>query len=88
MDLHRLFKRSETRAICKAALADKGPITTIELTQERMKAKKLEAGDKVLARALNMRLVNSLGRRELRGQFQRAGKRKGVIICCPPLEKL
>ena len=70
------------------ALADKGPITTIELTQERMKAKKLEAGDKVLARALNMRLVNPLGRQELRGQFQRAGKRKRVVIWRLPLEKL
>jgi len=88
MDLHRLFKRRETWAICKAALADKGPITTIELTQEPMKAKKLEAGDKVLARALNVRLVNSLARQELRGQFQRAGKRKGIVIWRLPLEKL
>jgi hypothetical protein len=63
-------------------------MTTIELTQELMKAKKLEAGDKVLARALNMRLVNSLGRQELRGQLQRAGKRKGVIIWRLLLEKL
>jgi hypothetical protein len=80
MDLHRIFKRGETWAICKAALAAKGPMTTIELTQELMRGRGLEAGDKVLARALNMRLVNSLTRQELRGQLQRVGKRKGVIV--------
>jgi hypothetical protein len=39
-------------------------MTTIELTRELIKARKLQDCDKVLARILNMWLVNSLGRQE------------------------
>lgn len=89
MDVHRLLKRGETWAICKEALAAKGQMTTIELTHEVMKARKLETGDRVLARTINMRVINSLGKLELRGQIQRAGKRKGVIVWqLPPAGKL
>ncbi len=49
-DTHRLFARGETWAIASAAIAS-GPRTTTELTQELMRARKLETGDKV--RALN-----------------------------------
>jgi len=55
-------------------------MTTIELTRELIKAGKLQDRDKVLARILNMWLVNSLGRQELRGQLARDGKRKAVIV--------
>ena len=47
MDVHRLFKRGETWAISRAALEARGALTTRELTQELMKAKGLEAGDRV-----------------------------------------
>ena len=76
MDVHRLFRRGEPWAICREALAAKGPMTTKELVEELMKARKLPAGDKVLGRALGMKLVNSLGKQELRGRLIRDGKRK------------
>lgn len=79
-DTHRLFKRGETWAICKEALGANGPMTTIELTQELLRVRKMETGDKVFARALNQRLVGSLRKQELRGLLRRDGKRKGVVI--------
>lgn len=55
-------------------------MTTKELALELMKAKILETGDKVLARALGMKLVNSQRKQELRGQLVCEGKRKGVSV--------
>lgn len=87
MDVHRLFRRGETWAICREALAANGPMTTKELVDELMKARKLPTGDKVMNRALGMKLVNSLGKQELRGRLLRDGKRKGVLIWRLPAEK-
>lgn len=80
MDVHRLFKRGETWAICREALAGNGAMTTKELVDELMKARKLPTGDRVLNRALGMKLVNALSKQELRGKLTRDGKRKGVVI--------
>jgi hypothetical protein len=80
IDIHRLFRRGETWALCKAALASNGSMTTKELALELMKAKIIETGDKVLARALGMKLVNSQRKQELRGQLVCEGKRKGVSV--------
>jgi hypothetical protein len=80
IDIHHLFRRGETWALCKAALASNGSMTTKELALELMKAKILETGDKVLARALGMKLVNSQRKQELRGQLVCEGKRKGVSV--------
>ena len=89
MDIHRIFKRGETWAISKQVLAAKGPMTTIELTHELMRVRKLETGDRVMVRALQMRLVNSLTKQELRGTLTRIGKRKGVVIWkLPPAKTL
>ena len=49
MDVHRLFRRGETWSICRETLAVKGPMTTKELVDELMKARKLEVGERVLA---------------------------------------
>ena len=87
MDVHRLFRRGETWAICRAALEAKGPMTTKELVVELMKARKLPAGDRVMNRALGQKLVNSLGKQELRGKLACDGKRKGVKIWRLPLDK-
>jgi hypothetical protein len=80
IDIHRLFRRGETWALCKAALASNGSMTTKELALELMKAKIIETGDKVLARALGMKLVNSQRKQELREQLVCEGKRKGVSV--------
>jgi hypothetical protein len=45
-----------------------------------MKARKLPAGDKVLCRALGMKLVTALGKQELRGKLVREAKRKRVVV--------
>jgi len=45
----RLVARGETWAIASASLRARGQLTTRELTQELMKAKGLEAGDRVFA---------------------------------------
>src|SRR5690242_9607091 len=79
-DIHRIFRRGETWEICRAALARNGPMTTKELAVECMRVRNLETGDKVLARSLCMRLINSLGKQELRGKLARDGKRKGTIV--------
>jgi hypothetical protein len=73
--------------ICREALAAKGPMTTKELVDELMKARKLPTGDKVLNRALGQKLINSLGKQELRGKLAREGKRKGVLIWQLPPDK-
>ena len=74
-------------AICREPLAGNGPMTTKELVEELMKARKLPTGDKVLNRALGQKLVNSLGKQELRKKLLRDGKRKGVVIWRLPPEK-
>ena len=87
MDVHRLFRRGETWAICREALGAKGSITTKELVDELMKARKLPTGDRILNRALGMKLVNALDKQELRGKLVREGKRKGVVVRRLPAEK-
>ena len=54
VDCYRLFKRGEPWAICQTALAS-GPKDTRELSLELMKAKGMDAGDKVLAEGLTYR---------------------------------
>jgi len=87
MDLHRLFRHGETWAVCREALALKGPMTTNELAAVMMKAKKLPEGDRVMKRALGQKLVNSLTKQEMRAKLLRDGKRKGVVIWRLPPEK-
>src|SRR5271170_2244879 len=55
VDTHRLFARGELMRLCKDALAS-GPKTTKELALHVMAAKGLDTGDKVMARAMAMRL--------------------------------
>ncbi len=83
VDVHRLFKRGEPIAICKAALAN-GPMTTRELAQHLMRAKGLDTGDKVLAKAIGNRLIHSLRMQAQRGLLVRDGKRHGVSVWKTP----
>lgn len=79
MDLHRLFRRGEQMEICKTALAG-GPKTTRELALEVIKAKGLDQGDKVLARAIAGRLIHSLRMQAARKTIVGAGKRHGARV--------
>ena len=79
VDHYRLFRRGEAWTICAAALA-KGPQDTRQLALELMKAKGMDLGDSVLAKAIGHRLIHSLRMQEQRGRVRREGKRKGVSI--------
>jgi hypothetical protein len=79
VDSYRLFKRGEPWAICAAALVN-GPLTTKDLALALMKAKGMDMGDTVLAKAIGNRLIHSLRMQEKRGQVKRNGKRKGVSV--------
>lgn len=59
VDIYRLFKRGEMAAICREALKA-GPQNTRQLAIVVMKAKGLDAGDKVLAKAVAYRLIHVL----------------------------
>jgi hypothetical protein len=78
IDLNRLLRRGETTRICMAALAKEGPLDTRELTQRVMVAKGLNDGDKVLARAIALRIVQTL--RLKRTKLDGREKRKGVSV--------
>jgi len=79
VDTHRLFKRGEAIVLCKEAMVN-GPKTTRELTAHLMKAKGLDAGDKVLAKAIGNRLIHALRMQAQRGAIQCTGKRHGVSV--------
>jgi hypothetical protein len=79
VDSYRLFARGEPWAICAAALVN-GPLTTKDLALELMKAKGMDLGDTVLAKAIGNRLIHSLRMQEQRGRVRRDGKRHGVSV--------
>lgn len=79
VDTHRLFARGELMRLCKDALAS-GPKTTKELALHVMAAKGLDTGDKVLARAMAMRLIHALRMQWRRGLIDGDGKVKGARV--------
>src|SRR5689334_17511467 len=83
VDTHRLFKRGEPVAICKAALAS-GPKTTRELAAIVMKAKGLDPNDKVLAKGIGHTLIHALRMQRLRGGLVTHGKSVGAYVWALP----
>jgi hypothetical protein len=83
-DLHRIFRRGETTALCKEALAESGPQTTRELVRFIMVRKELDVADAVLAKALAQRVVHTLNLAARAGHFADAGRSKGVRIWALP----
>ena len=79
VDTHRLFARGELMRLCKDALAS-GPKTTKELALHVMAAKGLDTGDKVMARAMAMRLIHALRMQCRRGNISGEGKVKGARV--------
>ena len=80
VDTHRLYRRGEAMMLCKEAMAANGPMTTRELALAVMKAKGLEQGDKVLAKAIAARLIHALRQQCRRGIISGDGKRGNVRI--------
>ena len=79
VDIHRLFKRGELAAISKAALKD-GPRNTRELAQAVMAAKGLDTGDKVLAKAVAVRLIHVLRLQARGGKIVGMGRDRAAKI--------
>ncbi len=79
-DLHRLFKRGETTALCREALAQSGqPMTTRELARYVMERKGLDPRDAVIVKAVALRLVHGLAIQCGQGKFKDAGRAKGGV---------
>ncbi|HEY1941527.1 MAG TPA: hypothetical protein VGH40_05325 [Roseiarcus sp.] len=83
VDTHRLFARGELMRLCKDALAS-GPKSTKELALHVMAAKGLDTGDKVMARAMAMRLIHALRMQWRRGMIDGDGKVKGARVWAAP----
>ena len=80
IDLNRLLKRGETTAICMKALADEGPLDTRELSERVMRAKGLPVADKVMAKSIALRIVQTLRMRAHNGKLDKPAMRKGVCL--------
>lgn len=78
VEIHRLFKRGEMTAICRAALAQEGPLDTRELALRVIRAKGLDEGDKALRQTIALRIVQALRISEKRSMVRGVGRRSGV----------
>jgi hypothetical protein len=83
-DIHRLLQRGELGTICKAALAQHGPMNTRALVTHILAAKGLDGGDRVLAKSVAERLIHALRMQAKRGKIGEAGKQKGVRVWALP----
>ena len=80
-DIHRLFQRGELTTICKAALAEHGPMNTRSLVTHILdEAKGLDSGDRVLAKSVAERLIHALRMQHKRGKLAMKGKECGAIV--------
>lgn len=79
VDIYRMFKRGEMAAICREALQT-GPRNTRELAQDVMKAKGLDTGDKVLAKAIAHRLIHALRVQARTGKIIGLGREKAARV--------
>ncbi|MFG1189240.1 hypothetical protein [Xanthobacter flavus] len=84
VEIHRLFKRGEMTAICRAALAEEGPLDTRELALRVIRAKGLDEGDKALRQTIALRIVQALRLHEQRGGVRRSGRLNGAIVWTMP----
>jgi hypothetical protein len=79
VDIYRLFQRGEMSAICREALKD-GPRNTRELAVVIMKAKGMDTGDKVLAKAIGYRLIHALRIQARIGKIVAIGRDKAARV--------
>ncbi|MFG1301447.1 hypothetical protein V5F49_16775 [Xanthobacter sp. V3C-3] len=80
VEIHRLFKRGEMTAICKAALAQEGALDTRELALRVIRAKGLDEGDKALRQTIALRIVQALRLQAKRMAISAIRKRNGVQL--------
>lgn len=79
-NLNMVFKRGETTALCMEALRKFGEQDTRELTTYVMKAKGLNADDKVLREAIALRIVQTMRMHARRGTIDGSRWRKNVCL--------
>jgi hypothetical protein len=80
VDVHRIFAHRELIDLAKRALTEQGPMDTRQIARYILNAKGLDAGDKVLAKAVAYKIVHSLRQQHRRGKIADAGKRGNVRI--------
>jgi hypothetical protein len=81
IDLNRILRRGEITRLCLSALQAEGPLDTRQLTHRVMAAKGLNADDKVLAKAISLRIVQTLRIKALRGgPLDGSERRKGACL--------
>jgi hypothetical protein len=86
VDVHRLWKRGETMALCRDALIE-GPKTTRQLALHIIKTKGLDPGDKVLAKSIAYRLIHALRLQSKQGKLLAKGRVKAAMLWELPPEK-
>ena len=79
VNLSGLFKRGEMVAIAKEALAN-GPQNTRQLSGAVLKAKGLNPGDQVLAKAISKRLIHALRIQARGGKIVAMGREKAARV--------
>ncbi|HUC60511.1 MAG TPA: hypothetical protein VMF53_00995 [Alphaproteobacteria bacterium] len=81
IDLNRILRRGETTRLCLDALKAEGPLDTRQLTQRVMATKGLNQDDRVLAKAIALRIVQTLRVKALRGGLlDGSERRKGACV--------
>jgi hypothetical protein len=80
VDVRRIFRRNEISEVCKAAIAQEGPLDTRELAVRVMRAKGLDVADAVLRSSICLRIVQALSTQTHRGTMRIGEKRKGVRV--------
>jgi hypothetical protein len=79
VDIHRLFKCGEMVAICREALKT-GPKNTRQLSALILETKGLDAGDRVLAKAVSYRLIHALRMQARTGKLVGIGREKAARV--------
>lgn len=81
MSMDKVFARGEVFAVCKKALEDvPGGLDTRQLAVILLKAKGLDADDRILRRNIAYNIVQIMGNRLKRGSIASPGKRNGVRV--------
>jgi hypothetical protein len=75
-NLRFIFSRAEMAAVCLAALTERAPQSTRELTHYVLRSKGLDASDKVLEGTTMLKTVQVMRRLERTGKAVEAGRQK------------
>jgi hypothetical protein len=85
VDIHRIWKRGDLMRLCRGFLESEGPLSTRQLAERAMTASGLDAGDKVMAKAVAHKIVYAMRAQHLRGKVHDAGRAKGARVWAVPL---